>query len=254
MKKIVLTIITVIFLISCSSNDNNSTNGGSSNVLLTAIAFNYPNNNDYSKYYTYVEGNKLSEIVDTNLNKEYYTYEGDFIKKIEYVPNSSSSTDERFFTYDTNGRIIEEVKLYHLNSVGERIVFTYLSNGNVSFQRYSGSLTSQTTPSYHGTYTLNSSGEILMLEEFSDTDSTIYRKYEYTYDDQKSPFVNVRDGSKDFKYILNGDNNVLTFNMMVSGNQVYSYTSEFSFTNSGYPATEHKTDQAGLTFIAFTYN
>jgi hypothetical protein len=106
----------------------------------------------------------------------------------------------------------------------------------------------------HGTYSLGSKGEILENSEYSDVNPT-NRILTYSYDDKNSPYLNIRDDSKDFKYVLlGGINNAKTFKFMQSGMEVYSYTSKFEYNKNGYPDSERKEDNSGTSLIYFTYN
>jgi hypothetical protein len=256
MKRIIFAMIIAFALVSCSEDKDETPvpGGAGSQILLTQLVINYPNNQTYTKQYLYEDGNKLSEIIDSNGNREYYTYSGNFISKIEYRNNNPEYLDERLFTYDNTGRLIEEIFLYHFNSVGTRTVFNYMGDGNINYETFSGDLISQLEPSLHGTYALGSKGEILENNEHSDVNST-NRILTYSYDAKNSPYLNIRDDSKDFKFVLMGGiNNTKSFKFVQSGFEVYSYSSQFEYNTNGFPDSERKADSSGTSLIYFTYN
>lgn len=254
MKQLILAFIISAALISCSKDkdeDPIAGAGAGSEILLTQLVVNYPNNQTFTKQYKYEEGNKLSEIIDSNGNREYYTYEGDFISKIEYRYKDPKFFDERLFTYDQSGKLIEELFLFHFNAVGNRTIFKYDSNHVVRYETFSGNLVSQDMPGLNGTYSLDPKGQILENIEINPSSNTT-RTLTYSYDDKNSPFLNIRDGSRGFKFILGGENNTKSLAFTQAGIG-YSYASKFEYNKHGYPVSEHKEDNSGTTILYFTY-
>ncbi|CAH8282741.1 hypothetical protein EV196_101596 [Mariniflexile fucanivorans] len=251
MKKIISMFVILSSILSCSDKED-SPIGLSSDILITHITINYANNTDYSKSFNYENGNELSSTVDSNENREYYTYEGDFVTKIEIDYKDPKFSNERFFTYDATGRLIQEITLYDYNSVGTKTVFTYNTNGTINYTTYSGNLTTQNTLSIQGTYTLDSAGQIL-TNAYTDANA-ISTVLSYTYDSKNASHLNIKDGSKGFKYIFGGINNTKTHKFVRSGMEIYSYSSDFEYNSNNYPVSEHKTENGGLTWILYTYN
>ncbi|WP_423997495.1 hypothetical protein [Maribacter sp. IgM3_T14_3] len=242
MKK--LFIIPFLFLLfSCSTDDSETPILNLNEMLIEQVDVVYANNTSFSKNYYYVNGNELESVTSLNGDEE-YTYEDGYITKIKYT-SSSGAIDERFFTYDTNGILIEEVKLYYLNSVGERIVFTYPNETTVTTNRYGGDLNSQNTLESTGVYILeNGSFNILNFTETTLTNPQT-RILTYLYDNKKSVTHGIKDNMKGFEYIFSGENNVSNYNFNLNDQDVYSYSSSFIYNTDIYPTSENQTDQTG---------
>jgi hypothetical protein len=253
LKRIFLLLFFIPFLFSCSDDDTNNIGGSSSGPLLSQVVMNYPNNDTFVKLYTYKDRNKLKQIDNSDGTIELYTYTDDLITKVEYLFSNSAYRDEIYYSYDSQKRLIEEIHLYYYNSSGTRTVFTHNGSGSVSYVTYSGNLGSQTEQTYHGSFMLGAKGEILKKTE-THTETGELRTYSYSFDTEKSAYLNIKDGSVGFEYILNGPNNVLSMSMKDdNGNVIYSYTSTFNFNNDGYPNIEFRTSQSGTAEVHYQY-
>lgn len=242
MKKLFVTPFLVL-IFSCSTDDDQAPTLNLSENLIEQIDVVYANNISFSKNYYYVNGNELASVTSLNGNEE-YTYKNGYITKIKYT-SATGSIDERFFTYDTNGKLIEEVKLYYLNSVGERIVFSYPNETTVTTSRYGGNLTTQNTLQATGVYKLESgSFNILNFTETTVTNPQT-RILTYTYDNKKSVTHGIQDNMKGFEYLFSGENNVSGYNFSLNNQDIYTYTSTFIYNNDIYPKSENQTDQNG---------
>ncbi|OWW25998.1 hypothetical protein B4Q04_10490 [Zobellia sp. OII3] len=212
--------------------------------LIEQIDVVYSNNISFSKNYYYGNDNELSEVRSLNGNEE-YTYKDGFITKIKYTALPSGAIDERFFTYNNEGKLTEETKLYYTKSVGERIVFSYPDETTVTFERYGGDLNAQNSLQAKGIYDLEAgSFNILKLTETTiETPQT--RVLSYSYDNKKSVTHGIKDNMKGFEYLFSGENNVTAYSFKLNDLDVYSYSSTFMYNNDIYPSKESQTDQDG---------
>lgn len=246
-------LLVLASLVSCSTDkEEDLILGGAGSGLLAQVVINYPNNETYTKQYTYVNQNQLDEIIDSNGNRESYEYENGLVSKITYRFQDPRFLDERVFTYDGEGRITEELFLYNFNAVGTKTFFTYETDGSVSFETFSGSLTEQSQPTAQGVYSLAPDGKILAKTE-TNLISGIESRFEYGYDTNKGAYTNIADGSKDFLFVLGAKNNITRFSMNVGGTEVYRATSSFDYNSADLPEAERKTDTAGTANISYTY-
>ncbi|MGB5555064.1 MAG: hypothetical protein WBM83_10440 [Flavobacteriaceae bacterium] len=222
--------------------------------LIEQIDVVYSNNISFSKNYYYKNDDELAEVSSLNGTEE-YTYENGFITKIKYTAQPSGAIDERFFTYNNDGKLTQEVKLYYTNSVGERLVFSYPNETTVTFDRFGGDLTSQTTLEAHGVYGLEAgSYNILEQTETTTGENPISRVLTYTYDNKKSVTHGIKDNMKGFEYLFSGENNVASFSFKLNNLDVYHYSSTFMYNKDIYPTSESQTDQNGdINAYSFYY-
>lgn len=234
----------IAFIIACSTDESEVPSVlGLDELLIEQVDVVYANNVSFSKNYYYVNGNELESITSLNGNEE-YTYTDGYITKIKYT-SSSGAIDERFFAYDPNGKLIEEIKLYYSNSVGERIVYSYPNETTVTTNRFGGDLTTQNTPEATGVYILeNGSFNILRFSETT-VNNPQTRILTYSYDNKKSVTHGIKDNMQGFEYIFSGENNVSNFNFNLNDQDIYSYTSTFIYNDDIYPRYEDQTDQSG---------
>ena len=223
MKYSFLSLLLLLF-IGCNSDDGNSND---SNAILIKRSVNGSSTFEYS-----YNGNKITEINIGSI-KIVYSYTGDLITKIKrYYLSSSQLEFETDFTYDANQKLIEERILYYESGTAEKRVFTYNSNGTISFQQYSGNFSNQNTAGNSGIIYLNTFGDVNKVELFDGIN--LIRKTEYIHDAKNSILKNILGYNKLISIFDSGKvNNIISSTtydgsgVVIDGfSNVYTYNSD----------------------------
>jgi hypothetical protein len=193
MKKLIclFSAIALIFT-SCSSEDSSTSSTGN---LLTKLIDTYDDGSVETTEYEY-NGNKISrQFSDLDLRDEtIYTYTGDLITKEEYFFDDGvdySYEEVIDYEYDLSNRLNKSTRTDEYGDI-EVDVFTYNSNGTVSFTSTSAGTTT-------GTGTIYFNGDQPYKKEITENPGTIWESSwieETTFDNKVSPFANVTGFSK----------------------------------------------------------
>lgn len=157
------------------------------NIFPQRIVYSYPGTtiSDASTVFTY-EGSKIKKFIytdsDGSVETVEFTYTGNFITKKETKMNNVVKARE-IFGYDS-GKLTTYISASLETSTAIREVYVHNSDGSISVSRFTGDLTTQSTPD--GTSTISfDNGEVSQIS-FS---SGIVKSY--TYDEEKNAFKNV---------------------------------------------------------------
>lgn len=187
MKKILclFSALSMVLISSCSSEDNESeesVNALPSKITETIVEEGESGTLDYT--FTY-DGNKLKQISLSDASKSVYTYTGDVITKIEqYKSGILFSTDD--YTYE-NGKLITKVTTQAFNSsIKEKLTFVYNANGTVNANQ--SEIIDGQEVKYDTTTLYTFANGNLISSEYINGERD---KVTSTYDDKKSPFVNI---------------------------------------------------------------
>lgn len=200
MKKILcfFSALSMVLISSCSSDDS-STETASGTLLPTKITETTVENGK-SGTITYTityDGNKLKEIKLSDASRSVYTYTGDLITKVElYYSSVLQSTD--VYAYE-NGKLTSKITTKAFGSgPQQKLTFVYNANGTVNANQ--SEIIDKQEIKYDTTtlYTLLNGN--MVSSEFIDSER---EKITSTFDDKKSPFVNVTGA----KLLLDLDNN-----------------------------------------------
>ncbi|MGX7667000.1 hypothetical protein [Flavobacterium pedocola] len=193
MRKLIYAFSALALLFaSCSSDSDSSSNDDSSNDLLTRVVETYGDGSEETIAFTY-NGNKIVKYtlsIDGTITEETtFTYTGDLITQEKYYIDGN--LDETItYEYDANSRLIGSNR--NGEFIHEEDVFTYNTNGTVSFVTTSGTETIAT-----GTIYLN--GDQPYKKEITRDPGTMF---EYsvvevtTFDNKNNPFKNVTGFAK----------------------------------------------------------
>lgn len=244
MKKLIYLFCAFTFLFSCSSDDSNENQP----ILVTQIT-----TNNIVSNLTY-NGTKLISIVSESGNTQEFTYTGDLISKIKYYVLGSSNFTESSFEYNSDGKINMGITLFQGNDpYGVKSVYTYNSDGTISYNFYLGNLVSQTELISSSKLFIGTNDEIVKVEEY-DNDGDIFERYEYTYDTKNNPIKNITGFNKlpfnrDGKYF-----NVLNC-ITMGGFSSENLTNQFQYNSNNYPSSVSTTYGDGsVSNTIFTYN
>lgn len=256
MKKLNLFIVFIFgFLtLSCSSDDgnsddgNNDDNSNTNQKLIKKITISQ--NGDLQLIYTFEYNNaKLISLTEESNNKTEYNY------------NEEALSFERRLAYDFNSNTY--------NSEFERTDFEY-TNGIL----ISDLVTENDTPIQRHDYIINGDGKITQYDFFNffnnqwnsggsrffeyssgniseeiqaDNNGDVVFKYQYTYDNQNHPLINldIQIRRQLWGYRLNSmnDNNILSYTSLDENNNIqssFSYT--YQYDSDDYPVQREKID------------
>lgn len=233
--------VSLIF-VSCSSSDNNT----SQDVLVTKIIQTFEDGTVETMNFNY-SGNKLLGQTFEN-GYSTFTYTGDLISKTEVFFNNTLEA-RLLYTYDSNQRLIqfERYEFSDFGDYGDKVVYTYNSNGTVSFAEYSGNLDNPLVFSNSGTFTLNTLGEIVSVSTLNEGDTN------YIYDDKNSPYLNILGVNK---LLFDEDEaNGMIHNIVQKLSSFnYNRTSTFTYNAAGFPVTEQIDEDDEIINVQYFYN
>lgn len=186
MKKIILTFVASLFILSCSSSDSQDNSNSGPVLLRKTITTNAQGTQTTNFNY---DGNKIVSATTSDGFENKYYYTGELITKYE-IYNNTVLIHTRHYSYNSQNNLISSIELNHGNNQGNRSTLTYNSNGTITYDMFSGDLISQT--SLWGTYTATlTNGEIITLK--NESNNIIYTS---TYDSKNHFMKNVLGYSK----------------------------------------------------------
>ncbi|WP_347050687.1 hypothetical protein [Flavobacterium olei] len=198
MKKILCLFGALALSLTSCSSDDNSSDPGTANALPTKITETIVENGksgslDYT--FTY-DGNKLKQISLSDASKSVYTYTGDLITKVEsYKSGVLFSTD--VYAYE-NGKLISKITTNAFNATSqEKLTFVYNANGTVNVNQ--SEIINKQEIKYDTTTLYTFANGNMISSEYYDG---VKEKITSTFDDKKSPFVNITG----LKLLLDLDN------------------------------------------------
>ncbi|TPG38159.1 hypothetical protein [Flavobacterium pectinovorum] len=209
-----------LMLTSCSSDD--SSNDAASDTLLPKKIVETSVENGKSGSVTYTityDGNKLKDIALSTAARSVYTYTGDLITKVElYYSSVLQSTD--VYAYE-NGKLISKITTKAFGSTPpQKLTFVYNANGTVNANQ-SEIIDGQEVKYDTTTRYTFANGNMISSEII---DGVLREKITSTFDDKKSPFVNITG----VKLLLDLDDN---FDFSSANNTVKNVTQ--SYDNEG---------------------
>lgn len=255
--------IALLSLTSCSSDD--STN---SVVLLKKLQAGVMGDNE--EYLFSYNGTKLTEISfqiemgTTTSGYSTFVYAGDLITQVKDYNSSDANTYNTFFTYNTDGKLTEVLKVQVGVDHAEKTVFTYNSDNTVNSQYYRG--TTSSLGYLTATEKFYFEGNQLIKKDYS-YDITSDFQVAYIYDTANHPMKNVTgmDGIK--LYVnsfygflslgLKGVSNNIVKETHYNGSGVISYVVDFesAYNDENYPVSMYSTpDSPGPYNYNYEYN
>lgn len=231
MKKIITLTLSLI-LLSCATNeDQDNTNSG---VVLLREMITNSQGTQTTLYFNYT-GNKIVNVTSNAYEWKYY-YTGDLITKIEnYDNNVLSSTTH--YNYNSQNNLISFINLLN-NNQGNRTTLTYNSNGTITYNNYTGDLTTQTSLESIYTATLSNNEITIFKNETSNT------TYTYDYDLKNNYMKNVLGFSKIGMAVWDDFNVMGVFHNMTqrretlpNQNPRIKEINEYSYNSDDFPVT-----------------
>jgi Prokaryotic membrane lipoprotein lipid attachment site len=263
MKKIILTIVTLFALSSCSKDSSETTASPETPISIILPKKIEKENVTYNYEY---DGNKIKSYKDANSTQLYqYTYTGDQITKFSRIQNPNDLQGYEYnFTYETSGfNPLKSYKYSFYTKTYSSIFTAAFANNTLAVDITNKSNTSDMTSPYDDNllsapfYTVDNNWQIIKvvtkrknMPEFTITSNdivTITTIYEYdTNDAHKNPFANVTGMNKLLFYdpILSAKYNIRNITTTYStfsaiGNVTPDVTRnvhyEYVYNNDGYP-------------------
>jgi hypothetical protein len=231
MKKLILTILASSFLLSCSSDSSNDdSNNPSGNGLLlktetdyfitpTTITYNY-------------NGYKINTIEEPDGSSSSFTYNGDFIIKIENLSEPSTITMNYL-----NDLLVSENQISASGNTFTNI--TYNSDGSITENNNdsNGNPISRTIRFY-------SQGNCIKQESYSSTNGlmTLTGTILSTFDNKNSPYKNITGLYLWCKPLGMNVNNALSITSKNADGIVTSVTQfTYQYNSQNYPVSKSRT-------------
>ena len=256
MKKVFqyLFLVVIVFsFVSCSSDSDTVTP-----VLLRKLtSVNMGQNAAYTFSY---KGTKLTKVafeieaVADGSGYDLYTYNGNLIVEVRRFNTANQNTATTTFTYNSNNQLTQAVKVQPANNYGFKSIFTYNIDGSVTVTGFSGTTTTQTTPSTIVEKFYFHNGEVTQKDFVSNTTNF---SVAYTYDNANHPMQNVTglNAIKLYSFIADGlfgmQHNLTKQITTVSGESPTEIAMEADYNTSNYPVALYSAD--GLYQHQFTY-
>jgi len=256
MKKVFqyLFLVVIVFsFVSCSSDSDTVTP-----VLLRKLtSVNMGQNAAYTFSY---KGTKLTKVafeieaVADGSGYDLYTYNGSLIVEVRRFNTANQNTATTTFTYNSNNQLTQAVKVQPANNYGFKSIFTYNIDGSVTVTGFSGTTTTQTTPSTIVEKFYFHNGEVTQKDFVSNTTNF---SVAYTYDNANHPMQNVTglNAIKLYSFIADGlfgmQHNLTKQITTVSGESPTEIAMEADYNTSNYPVALYSAD--GLYQHQFTY-
>ncbi|WP_417942284.1 hypothetical protein [Flavobacterium sp. RS13.1] len=229
--------LSVVLLSSCSSDDNNSDGGSSSTALPSKITVTTVEDGDTGTLdYTFTyDGNKLKQISLSDASKYVFTYTDNLITKVELY-KSGILFSTYVYAYDNSGKLNSRITTRAFSSYSkDKLTLVYNANGTVTVNA-SQIVDGEEGEYYESTIYTFANGNITSTEAIYDDEYS--KKITSTFDNKKSPFVNVTglkllldlDLDTDDVFDFYSVNNTLT-NKTVDTNEGEVETAEVTFTN-----------------------
>lgn len=218
MKKMLclFSALSMVLFSSCSKDDS-STDVSSETVLpQKIIETSVENGKSGSVTYTFTyDGKKLKDIALSDASRYVYTYTGDFVTKVELFHSSVLySTD--VYAYE-NGKLVTKITTYAFsNAAQQKLTFVYNADGTVNANK-SVIYNNQETKYDNTTLYTFANGNLV-----SSYISEGKEKITSTFDNKKSPFVNITG----VKALLDFDS---PFDFYSSNNTIKSVTENYSY-------------------------
>ena len=206
------------------------------------------------------KGTKLTKVafeieaVADGSGYDLYTYNGNLIAEVKRFNTANQNTATTTFTYNSNNQLTQAVKVQPANNYGFKSIFTYNIDGSVTVTGFSGTTTTQTTPSTIVEKFYFHNGEVTQKDFVSNTTNF---SVAYTYDNANHPMQNVTglNAIKLYSFIADGlfgmQHNLTKQITTVSGESPTEIVMEADYNTSNYPVALYSAD--GLYQHQFTY-
>jgi len=201
MKKILclFSALSMVLISSCSSDDNNSSESENAVLLPKKITETVvEDGKSGSLTYTFsYDGNKLKEIALSDASRSVYTYTGDLITKVELFKSGIlQSTD--VYAYEA-GKLVSKITTRESNKSSQRkLTFVYNANGTVNANE--SEIIDRQEIKYDSTTLYTFANGNIASSEYINGER---EKITSTFDDKKSPYINITGA----KLLLDLDDN-----------------------------------------------
>ena len=262
MKKAILKISILFFILTSCSNDNEIPMNSSEVLLKKIVTHNYETT--YETIFTY-NGKKIIRAKSNRIRIE-FSYDGDNITQIEWYSNPDTDnviSNQVNFEYFTDGRLKKFIRYsFYPNSVPhETVEFNYNNNGSVNYN-YIAHYNSSYNQTGLFTIANNEISSINTLSSINGPGGTIT----YNYDTKNHPLKNVIGYNKlllyqyfypsihssGFSTNIGNNNNLISYTYFV--NQKTTQTdivNSIEYNNSNFPIAINKDNVDDADFLFY---
>lgn len=206
----------------------------------------------YGVTYTYNSANQVIGYSDTTGDKYTFSYDlnGLLITAIKTYSNGNNTFK---YKYDANKRLIE---LVWGSNDGNKLIYTYNSNGQVTKMQYqyknsSGNYVSD----FYQTFAYVSSNTKNYSEiNYYNAAGQLTGKESYQYDSQPNPFLSVNAYRIDWDLSEPVSSNNPTKIIYTSGSTAQTTTFSYTYNSKGYRLTQLVSVGASTSEVKYTYS
>ena len=252
MKKIfTLGALALFLMTSCSSDDSSdpvdNSDNGTETLLLKKTIETDEEGNELTTYFNY-DGNKLTNVTDSEGGEMIFHYLNGFLVIIEYFEDGTI-TQRDYFSYNANDKLATSIILDLDENWANKMIYTHNSDGTVSIEDYTGDVTEQTN--LHGNGVVTYSNNNIVNYTFTSTGGNSVT-WDYTFDSKNNPLKNMSAfDTFNLAYQEGGQNNTLSYTNEAYGE---SETTVYTYNSDNYPVTSTKTDGNGdVTVTQYFY-
>lgn len=237
MKKIIsLTFVLSLFIFSCSSNENQDNSNSGPILLRKTITTNSQGTITTNINYN---GNKIINAISSNGYEDKFYYAGNLITKHE-VYNNNILVRTVLYNYNSQNNLTSSIELNNNNNQGTKTTLTYNSNGTITYNMYSGDLSTQT--SLWGTYTATLTNSEITL--FEDENTNYFDTC--TYDLNNTPSKNILGmeqismaiGSGTYRNIAGKFQNLIEQKTTTQAGIQYTFkNNQYTYNSNNFPTT-----------------
>ncbi|MEP2238225.1 MAG: hypothetical protein ABJI22_07675 [Maribacter sp.] len=241
-----ISILSLLMLFSCSTNSENEILNDSSadNVLLIKqiVNTNGPQIDDFN-----YDGDKLHSIVDENGNEYIFSYNNNFINKVEYFNGSNSVLVSRNELFYTSNRL-SLLKKYSNNELQKIINYEYNTDGSILLIRDDYDNGNTIVASSQLKVILDQNGNpiktIVLVDNIEISNTT------FIYDTLKTPFNDIIGFDALLLTDIFGEwktgNNLLQSTTVTESSQAETiFTASYQYNSQGYPISGILTYESG---------
>ena len=252
MKNLILTILASSFILSCStdsSTDNSSNPTNTGGLLVKTITYTYGTSSEFDVYF--YDGNKVNRILSSDGSYSTFTYNQDYIVKLEIsrTPKKEEGIinwmDTGNYSYsngslissneDWSGSILKDYFISTLNSS-----FSYNSDGtiieNQTITSAGGNVNNLMIKKYF------SQGNVIKKEEYNTDNSpmTLNSSTTYSFDNKNIPYQNII-GIHQLRNISLKNNEISAVTKNASGVITSTVQTTYQYNSQNYPISSNET-------------
>ncbi len=246
MKKLflLLSIISIVFS-SCSSDDSvNSNEQLTSNGYLLKKSTYTDNSGNVTTYEYFYDGNKITNVDDSNGTVYEYTYTGNLITQFKFYVNNVLNMTENY-AYNADEKITQRKIYLYSNNTCRRGEFIYNFDGTVSVNTYTGDFSVQNDLASERKVFFLPNGDVEKMEKYVTVNGVNHiRTSTYNYDSMNSTSNTIIGMNKIKKWDdgsnpSNAHNVIAEISTTTESSSVTTVNFNFTYNSYNFPVTSN---------------